>query len=217
LSQTAKKASKSRRVNLCNDDFVNAAVRLAKEHGLSSLTMRLLADDLGVSPMALYYYIPNKEQLLALTVDAIFAQVKLPAKRKNSSWRSQYLAISKATNDVTNQFPDMSSMLLEMPITPNGRLIISAFLEVLLDAGFSPQEAMKAYSMIHTYQIGRMLVETTVKARNKNHDSTRPPSAQNNTLTQIRPHLPKIKGYQYRDYALNTILDALDRQLKAKK
>jgi AcrR family transcriptional regulator len=217
LSKLSKKADSARKVNLSNSDFVDAAVSLAKEHGLSKLTMRSLADNLGVSPMALYYYIPNKEELFALTIDAIFARVKLPARRKNSSWKSQYLAVTKATKEVTDQFPDMNSMLLDIPVTPNGRKIITAFLEILIGAGFSAQEAMKAYSMIHTYQIGRMMVESTLKERVRKPDPSGIKLPKNNISDQIRPYLAQIKGYQYQDYAIDTILDAVDRQLKDKQ
>lgn len=217
MTSKPKTSGNPRKASLTHEDFVDAAVRLAKHHGLSKLTMRLLAEELNVSPMALYYYIPNKEALFELTVDAIFAQIKIPTRRKNSSWRSQYLALDRASKAVTDQFPDYGAVILDIPVTPNGSRVIHAALEILLDAGFNEEEAMKAYSMIHTYSVGRLLVETNIRTKltQKKPSSTSRNKADNSD--RFRPYLANIKGFQYQSYAINSILDALDQQLQAKK
>ena len=73
VSKNVARSKTKEKVRLSDQEFVDAAVRLAKKVGLNKLTMRALADELQVSPMALYYYIPGKDELLILTVDAIFA------------------------------------------------------------------------------------------------------------------------------------------------
>jgi AcrR family transcriptional regulator len=56
---------------------VRAAVTLADQIGMESLTMRRLAQELDVVPMALYKHVPNKEQLLDGMVDVIVAEIHL--------------------------------------------------------------------------------------------------------------------------------------------
>jgi AcrR family transcriptional regulator len=55
-----------------------AAVDLADGGGLESLTMRRLADKLGVGAMSLYYYVANKDELVTGMVDLVFAEIELP-------------------------------------------------------------------------------------------------------------------------------------------
>ncbi|GAA2384909.1 MULTISPECIES: TetR/AcrR family transcriptional regulator C-terminal domain-containing protein [Gordonia] len=50
---------------------VRAAVAIADANGLAQLSMRVLAADVGLKPMGLYTYVPNREILLALMVDAV--------------------------------------------------------------------------------------------------------------------------------------------------
>ncbi|MGB3698907.1 MAG: TetR/AcrR family transcriptional regulator C-terminal domain-containing protein [Gordonia sp. (in: high G+C Gram-positive bacteria)] len=53
---------------------VQAAIALADEHGLAQLSMRTLAAQVGLKPMGLYTYVPNREALIALMVDAAAAE-----------------------------------------------------------------------------------------------------------------------------------------------
>ncbi|GAB3391735.1 TetR/AcrR family transcriptional regulator C-terminal domain-containing protein [Humibacter soli] len=57
------------------DDVAEMALRLLDEHGLPDLTMRNLADALGVQPSALYWHFPNKQALLAAVSERILAPV----------------------------------------------------------------------------------------------------------------------------------------------
>lgn len=57
------------------DDVAGMALRLLDEHGLPDLTMRNLADALGVQPSALYWHFPNKQALLAAVSERILAPV----------------------------------------------------------------------------------------------------------------------------------------------
>jgi AcrR family transcriptional regulator len=52
-----------------------AALELADEGGLAALSMRALGARLGVAPMALYRYVPNKDVLLELVLEAAYAQL----------------------------------------------------------------------------------------------------------------------------------------------
>ena len=60
-------APSSRRESpLSREVVVEVAVRLAREEGLDGVTMRSVAAELDVTPMALYYYVKNKDELVAL-------------------------------------------------------------------------------------------------------------------------------------------------------
>ena len=53
-----------------------AALALVDEHGLSALSMRTLAGALGTGPMTLYNYVRDRDELDALVVEAVLAEIK---------------------------------------------------------------------------------------------------------------------------------------------
>ncbi|WP_185715079.1 TetR/AcrR family transcriptional regulator [Gulosibacter macacae] len=58
---------------------IDAALNFADAHGLAKLTVRALADDLGVGAMSLYHHVPNKDALLDALVDAVHEEMLLPS------------------------------------------------------------------------------------------------------------------------------------------
>lgn len=67
--------STTQRAPLTKDSVMAAAISLADEHGIEALTMRRLAEQLGVEAMSLYHHIPNKEALLDGVVDLVMTEV----------------------------------------------------------------------------------------------------------------------------------------------
>jgi AcrR family transcriptional regulator len=80
----------SRRTPLNRGRVLEAAVALADEAGLEALSMRRLAEELGVVPMALYKHVANKDELLDGMVDVIVGEIA-PAERsadwKQADWK----------------------------------------------------------------------------------------------------------------------------------
>src|SRR5689334_14084738 len=72
---------------LSRERVLDAAVELADAGGIASLTIRSLADKLGVKPMSVYHHVANKEEILDGIVDRVFAEIELPAT--GADWRSE--------------------------------------------------------------------------------------------------------------------------------
>lgn len=68
-------ASTGQRAPLSRERVLQAAVSLADEAGIESLTMRRLAEELGVEAMSLYYHVANKEAILDGVVDVIVGEI----------------------------------------------------------------------------------------------------------------------------------------------
>jgi AcrR family transcriptional regulator len=68
------------------DEVVAAAIAIADAEGLSALSMRRVADALGLSPMALYTYVPSKAELIDVMLDRVAAEAATPDA---SDWRGQ--------------------------------------------------------------------------------------------------------------------------------
>src|SRR4051794_24643930 len=75
MSQSVREAASGRRTRVTRDRALRAAVALADEGGLESLTMRSLAQELGVVPMALYKHVANKDDLIDGMVDIIIGEI----------------------------------------------------------------------------------------------------------------------------------------------
>jgi AcrR family transcriptional regulator len=75
-----------RRPRLNKDRVLRAAVALADEAGLEALSMRKLAEHLGVVPMALYKHVADKEELLDGMIDIVIGEVGPPAD--GTGWKS---------------------------------------------------------------------------------------------------------------------------------
>ncbi|MET3720559.1 MULTISPECIES: TetR/AcrR family transcriptional regulator C-terminal domain-containing protein [unclassified Arthrobacter] len=74
------------RLRLNRDRVLQAAVELADEIGLEALSMRRLAEELGVVPMALYKHVANKEELLDAMVEVIVKEIDPPIS--STDWKT---------------------------------------------------------------------------------------------------------------------------------
>ena len=73
---------------LSRERIVNTAIALVDAEGLDALTMRRLGAKLGMDPMAVYYYVPNKAALLDAVVEAVMAEIDLGVDDPSSRPRS---------------------------------------------------------------------------------------------------------------------------------
>lgn len=92
-----------RAARLSRDRVVAGALDLADEVGASALTLRRLAQHLGVSPMAIYHHVADKEQILDAMVEAVFAEIALPDPP--GAWREALAGRCRATRAVLARHP----------------------------------------------------------------------------------------------------------------
>ena len=82
--------------------IVEAGLRILDAWGLGDLTMRRVADELGVKAGALYYHMPNKQSLLAEIADVILTPVAVPRATDTGEWLvSSAAALGMGAVDVT--------------------------------------------------------------------------------------------------------------------
>ena len=86
------------------DAVVAAATALADEQGLAALTVRRVAERLGVAPMSLYTYVADRDELLDLLLDAAYAA----AAREDTTgrpWRERVAAVAEDNRRLYEQHP----------------------------------------------------------------------------------------------------------------
>lgn len=84
------------RPRLSVDDVVGAAVALADAEGVGAVSMRRLADDLGVSTMSLYGYVPSKAELVDLMLDEVHGAMAPARWRPQAGWRTRARRVAEA-------------------------------------------------------------------------------------------------------------------------
>lgn len=87
-----------------------AALEIVDGQGLAALSMRSLAGALGTGPMTLYNYVRDRDELDALVVEAVMAEVARP--RPRSDWQSDVRAIVEATWRTVRRHPNVIPLVL---------------------------------------------------------------------------------------------------------
>ncbi|MFF1698563.1 TetR/AcrR family transcriptional regulator C-terminal domain-containing protein [Streptomyces sp. NPDC058257] len=86
-------------------DIAAAAVRIADADGIDALSMRRVAGELGCGTMSLYNYVPRKEDLHELMVDAVSGEYVLSAGPPDGDWRAETLALARQTREIMRRHP----------------------------------------------------------------------------------------------------------------
>jgi len=146
------------RARLSRDRVLTTAVALADRHGLESLSMRKLADELGAGAMSLYHHVPNKEQLLDGMVDIVFSEIELPST--DVDWKTAMRRRAISTREALNRHR-WAVGLMEGRTNhgPANMSLHNAVLGCLRAAGFSIAMTVHAYSVQDAYIYGFALQE----------------------------------------------------------
>src|SRR6476469_8485975 len=97
----AEPASEEPREQLTEERVLRTAVTLADRHGFEWLSMRKLADELGVSAMSPYYYVANKDRLLDGMIDIVFSELFLMSLA--SDWKTAMRRRAVSTREALNR------------------------------------------------------------------------------------------------------------------
>jgi len=158
----AKTDSRSRsRAPLSRERVLNAAIRLADEGGIESLTMRRLARELGVEAMSLYNHVANKGDLVDAMVDLVVSEIELPAT--SDTWDVAVRECAISAHEVLLRHPWSCSLVMSTTSTRIARNARVRYMEWLLgrlrEAGFSAELTYHAYHALDSHILGFTLWE----------------------------------------------------------
>jgi AcrR family transcriptional regulator len=197
---------------------------VADRDGLGSLTMRSLAQELGVKPMSVYHYIKNKDQILDNIVDLVFDEIELPSP--GADWRIEMRRRAGSTRQALSRHP-WAIALLQSRVNPGPATLRhhNAFLGTLRSAGFSIELTAHAFALIDSYVFGFALSETTLPINGPDTIGEVAESMMPRETADLYPYLIEFTtvhilkpGYDFRaefDFGLDAILDALEAALNA--
>jgi len=151
---------KARRTPLSRPRVLQAAVALADEAGLEAFSMRGLAQELGVVPMALYKHVANKEELLDGMVDIVFGEIESPSS--DLDWRSAMRRRAISAREALKRHSWAIGLMETRNPGPANLRNHNAVMGCLREAGFSFETAIHAYSVQDAYLYGFALQEKTL-------------------------------------------------------
>ena len=144
---------------LTRDLIVQKAFALLHEQGPSALSMRRLADHLGVAPNALYTHVRSKADLIEGLIDQVYAGIDLdPDPTKD--WTQQLAAISQAIRAQFLAHPAVVPYAIQQPgLGPNSLRLGEIIYGVLRPAGFSDEATVGIVYALLTYILGFVALE----------------------------------------------------------
>jgi AcrR family transcriptional regulator len=231
----AAAAQLTRPAGLDRQRIVQAAIDFIDEHGLAALTMRRLGAALGVEAMALYRYVPGREDLLDGVVDAVVETLFDDDDADDiyigdaSGWQDYLVRLGHGVRRIALAHPAVFPLIASRPpaapwVRPPLRSlrIVESFLGTLSEGGFSDQAAVAAYRAYSSFLLGHLLLEVTqIGAQVSLLDQPEgDPEAQRRTdlreyphLTRTEPLLGQDKSAGEFEESLENLLDRLERVL----
>jgi TetR/AcrR family tetracycline transcriptional repressor len=193
--------------------IVRTALSLVDEKGLAALTMRALATELEVSPMALYNHVRDKDELVDLMVDLMLAEVDTSVTE--GDWLTQLRALVRSYHQALSAHHELARVYsVRVRIGPHGLLIMERTVALLLEAGFSPAEASDVFFVLFIYTAGFQQIGDVVPRRDS---ATREetgyypplPPQQIPAIIAVSPHLNGPHRPGRFDYGLELLLAGL--------
>jgi AcrR family transcriptional regulator len=201
---------------------LHGAVRVADAGGIAALTIRSLADELGVKPMSVYHHVANKDEILDGIVDIVFDEIDLP--EVDGDWHAEMLRRASSARTVLNRHR-WAIGLLESRTTPGPATLRhhDAVIGTLRGAGFSPEMTAHAYALIDSYVYGFALQEASLPFESPESLGEVAGPIMELMAAGEYPHLEEMAtsyyvrpGYDFGDefeFGLGVILDALARSI----
>ncbi len=207
------------RHRLSRERVLRTAIRRADQGGLEALSMRTLAEELEVAPMALYRHVANKDDLIDAMIDVIFSEIGLPSG--GADWKTAMQQRALSLRDVLARHR-WAIGLMESRRNPGpGNLRHhDAVIGRLRAAGFDVGMAAHAYSLLDSYIYGFALTkinlpfETAEQVADVAQSMLEPfPVNEYPNLVEFLSEHVMQPGYDYGDeftYGLELILDGLE-------
>jgi AcrR family transcriptional regulator len=141
------------RTQLTRERVLSAAIELADRGGIEALSMRKLAQELGVEAMSLYTHVRSKNDLLNGLVDMVISQIPIPPG--GPDWKASLRQLALAARSVMLRHP-WAPRALEAQTAPGPAALgyINALLGILREGGFSVAEAHHALHILGSRAVG---------------------------------------------------------------
>jgi AcrR family transcriptional regulator len=190
---------------LSKERIIEGALDLISRQGAATLTMRQLATALGVSPMAAYYHVENKDELIRLVGDAVLSEVAVPPPSVGS-WDVRLEELITKQREALVRYPGLRDALSGLDLAQRRRLEDAEY-DLLIEAGFAPDTVVPAFRVLLDWSLGNSRVESSLR----DPMSRRPPSdwTKAQRATFDRGQMPHLTAEAYFQFGLKTVIAGL--------
>ncbi len=211
-------------IPLSRERILLAAIQLADKSGIESLSMRNLAQELGVQAMSLYNHVANKDDLLDGIVDIVISEIEVPDL--GIDWQTAMRRRAQSAHAVLLRHPWATMPIVSrINVGPAMLRYIDATLGCLSEAGFSFELVDRAWNAIDSHIYGftlqelNFLIETTEYVKTAKEYLPNIPADKYPYMHRLTHHLidGNYDGIADFDFGLELILDGLEKLLNKTK
>ena len=209
-----------RRLPLSRERVLRAAIALADQSGIESLTMRKLGQELGVEAMSLYNHVANKDDILDGIVDLVLGDIEVPPT--GTEWKTAMRQRAISAHEVLLAHPWAALQIMShFNIGLGMTRYLDATLGRLREGGFSIEGALDAWHTLDSHIYGFTLQELSLP-----FEADEAPQVSADVLGQLSadkyPHVVEIITHVMAsgrvedfEFGLDLILDGLERILES--
>jgi AcrR family transcriptional regulator len=134
-------------------EILDAAVAIADKGGLDGVSMRTVAEHVGVTPMALYRHFDSKLALLDGMVERLGTE--LPLERATGTWDERLTALAHAYRGIARRHPWSAQLLFSRPsVTPDAVAVTEFIYAAIREAGVPEPQVGRMERLVTTFVIG---------------------------------------------------------------
>jgi AcrR family transcriptional regulator len=142
--------------------ILDQALALVDERGLNAVTMRAVAERVGLTSMALYPYVGGKDALLDGLIDLLHLELGERYAADPGDWRHRLRALARAVRGLAQAHPGAFPLLLTRPSSAaSASWLVAALRAALHDAGVPAARVPRLARLWTAYLLGRSTVEVT--------------------------------------------------------
>jgi AcrR family transcriptional regulator len=167
LWRTGERPTRGRKAELSVDRIVQAAIEVADADGLAALSMRRVAERLGVGTMSLYTHVPGKAELLDVMLDTVLGETARP-EEVPGGWRARLEQIARENWALFHRHPWMLQIATARPpLGPNVTAKYDYELRAIDGIGLADVEMDSVLSLVlgHAAGAARSAIEAAQVAR----------------------------------------------------
>ncbi|GAA0617986.1 TetR/AcrR family transcriptional regulator [Kribbella sandramycini] len=205
------------RNTLSSELVVRTALQVMETKGADGFSLRGVAAELGVGPMALYTYFRNKDDLYDAIRDHLMAL--MPPPPADLPWPEQVRAICRDLRVLMLEHPCLAQLLASRPLSGHETArVAEGLLSVLRSSGLDPETAARTHTTLFTFVLGATTWEIQMTVEQSDPDALRRlrasmeslSSREFPTVVELAPELARTSGGQQQfDYGLDLLLAGL--------
>lgn len=195
---------------------MDAALRIARDEGMGALTIRRLASDLGASRMALYRHVADKDELVALVLDAVAEHEVVPPGIGEGPWDRRLRVLAASIRRELAAYPGLAEIVTTRAYHGPGALrTVELILDTLAEAGLDDRQAARYYLVFIDLVLGRIHRELHGDVagvhRDASLEATGRSPGDHPRLTAAEPHLRATTADEIFDTELDMLIHAIAR------